>query len=298
MRMRVVCVRLVILAVAVALFAAIFGCAGTQYQQNPQANQSVNAPPAGVANASAPAAAGAGVGEIAGPAFNEWAAPDGTITLQAPEGWAASERQVDNCTVSWSVKSPDGSSDAFMNNQIMVFKSENARTMYKSYGMAGTDAVPVNGYLGSEQAMQDVIAKLSGASNVKVLSTDATLSSQFSQAVCPAGLAACDAKVFEAAFDYMGTPMRGYYLVQTYDFGDGATWWINVWGYEAPGAGWAASAGTLERIFTSVKATDEWAKSCGASQDNSVQIIQDVTASRQAAEDNAAAEWDKYIAGG
>ena len=276
--------RLVLLIVAVVLFVAVFGCIGSQTPQ--QANQTVNVPPAG-----------AGTGEQTGLSYKEWKAPDGSITLQVPEGWKATEKQVDNCTVSWAVQNPQGTSSAFMNNQIMVLKSENARTMYKSYGMTGIDSVPVNSYLGAEQALSQIIAPLSGSSKVKVLSRDAALSSQFSQAVCIAGLAACDAQVFEAAFEYKGTPMRGYYLVQTYDFGEGTTWWINLWGYETPAADWEMSVGTLEKIFTSVKVTDGWTARCGGSSSGDSSVIGEVISSRQAASEESAAEWDKYIKG-
>ena len=293
--------RLVLL-VAVAAFLLVFGCAG-QYQaptvqqtpQGAQANQTANVPPAEVANASAPA--GAGEGEEAGLSYKEWKAPDGSITLQVPEGWKASEKQVDKCSVSWAVLNPEGTASAFMNNQIMVLKSEDARAMYKSYGLAGIDNVPVNGYLGAEDALSNVVAPLSGSGNVKVLGRDAALSSQFSQAVCITGLAACDAQVFEAAFDYKGTAMRGYYLVNTYDFGEGTTWWINLWGYEAPGADWEKSVGTLEKIFTSVKVTEEWAARCGGSSSGDEGVIGEVIKSRQAAAEKSAEEWDKYIRG-
>lgn len=286
--------RLVLLVAAVAAFLLVFGCASPPAQQTPQgANQSVSAP-VEVVNASAPAGAGAGE---AGLSYKEWKAPDGSITLQVPEGWKASEKQVDKCTVSWAVLNPEGTASAFMNNQIMVLKSEDARAMYKSYGMTGIDNVPVAGYLGAEEALSDVVAPLSGSTNLKMLSRDAALSSQFSQAVCISGLAACDAKVFEAAYDYKGTKMRGYYLVQSYDFGEGTTWWINVWGYEAPGEGWEKTAATLEKIFTSIKVTDEWAGKCGASSGGDAGVIGEVTRSRQDAAEKAAEEWDKYIRG-
>ncbi len=229
--------------------------------------------------------------------FSEWKAPDGSITLQVPEGWKASERRVDNCTVSWAVQNPERTSSAFMNNQIMVFKSESARQMYKAYGMAGIDSVPVSGYLGAKQALSQVIAPLSGSSNVRVLGSDAALSSQFSQAACIPGLAACDAQAFEAAFDYKGTLMRGYYLVQTYDFGEGTTWWINLWGYEAPAADWEKTVGTAEKAFTSVKVTEEWAARCGGRPGRVEGVISEVVKSRQAAAEKSAEEWGKYIRG-
>lgn len=290
--------RLAILAAIVVVFLALFGCASppagqgqappVQIQQGQQANQAPSAPPAEVANA------GAG-GQ--GSASSEWKAPDGSITLQVPKGWAASERLTDNCTVSWEVRDAAGTSSAFMNNQVIVFKSENARQMYKAYGMAGIGNAPVGGYLGAEQALSQIIAPLSGSSNVKVLSRDAALSAQFSQAACIPGLAACDARVFEAAFNYKGVLMRGYYLVQAYDFGDGTTWWINLWGYEAQASDWEKSAGTLERIFTSVKATDKWAARCGASSGGAEGVINEVIRSRQASSEKSAEEWGKYIRG-
>ena len=232
----VVEVRLVLVSAIAAVFLFVFGCAAQQpfacnkpYIQVGSAcclDQNNNGicdkdEQANVSGGNGAAAAGTAAGVTganasaqAGLQFSEWKAPDGSITLQVPQGWNANEKQVDNCTVSWSVKSPDGTSDAFMNNEIMVLKSESARQMYKSYGLTGIDSVPVNGYLGAEQALSQVIAPLAGSSSVKVLSRDATLSSQFSQAVCIPGFAACDAQVFEAAFENKGTQMRGYYLVQ------------------------------------------------------------------------------------
>ncbi len=320
--------RLVLLVAAVAAFLLVFGCSGMQpsfacnkpyiqvgsvccldqnnnsicdkdEQAQPQANPPVTVPSQG-AGAQANQTANtlpAGAGGETDLSYAEWKAPGGSITLQVPEGWKASEKQVDKCTVSWAVRNPQGTGSAFMNNQIMVFKSEEARTMYKSYGMTGIDSVPINGYLGAEQALSNVIAPLSGSGTVKVLSRDAVLGSQFSQAVCIAGLAACDAQVFEAAFEYKGTAMRGYYLVQTYDFGEGTAWWINLWGYEAPAADWEKSVGTLEKIFTSVKVTEEWAAKCGGSSGGAEGVIGEVIKSRQAASEKSAEEWDKYIRG-
>lgn len=297
--------RFAALAIAVFLFLSIFGCAGQQPQsagqtgQNqspaqPQANGAQNVSAVQGANANG---SGAGAGEGAGAVFKEWKAPDGSITLQVPEGWKANEKQADRCSVNWAVRNPAGTSSAFMTNQIMVLKSESARQIYKTYGLTGIDSVPVAGYANAEQALSGVVARLSGAANVKVLGRDAALSSQFSQAACISGLAACDAQVFEAASSYNGTLMRGYYLVQTYDFGEGATWWINLWGYETPAADWEKSVGIVEKIFTSLSVTDEWAAKCGKSQAGAEIAINEVIKSRQAASEKSAAEWDKYIRG-
>lgn len=299
-------VRAVFLLSAVAALLLLLGCAGQQgaakvyvcadgrqvedaalcsAPQNRGVSENVTAP-----------AGGAGAG-AAGTAFHEWKAPDGSITLQVPEGWDASERQVDKCTVSWSVRNPAGTGSAFMNNQIMVLKSESARQMYKAYGMAGMESAPVNGYLGAEQALAQVIAPLAGSTNVVVTSRNAQASATFSQAACIAGLAACDAQVFEAASDYKGTLMRGAYLVQTYDFGEGTTWWINLWGYESPAADWGKNDATLEKIFASARYTDAWAEKCGSSAGAS-DVIGEVVKDRQAASEKAAEEWGAYIRGG
>ncbi|MFH1306414.1 MAG: hypothetical protein ABIH83_02010 [Candidatus Micrarchaeota archaeon] len=238
----------------------------------------------------------AGVG--GGGAFEEWKAPDGSITLQVPAGWKPSEKQVDTCTVSWAVLDPAGTSSAYMDNEIMVLKSEDARQMYKTYGMSGIDNAPVSSYLGAEQAVQQIIAPLTGASNVRIIYTDDAMSQQFSQAVCIAGFAACDARVFEAAYQRNGILMRGKYFVQTYDFGEGTTWWINIWGYTSPAEGWDNSIPVLERTFTSVKYTDEWAAKCQKNSDEASAVIGEVVKSRQASSEKSAEEWDKYIRGG
>ena len=254
------------------------------------------------ANAGGAAGSGAGAGGNAAAnaslQFNEWSAPDGSITLQVPQGWTASERAVSNCTVNWGVVNPAGTSSAYMMNQLMVLKSEEARQMYKQYGLTGIDQYPVSGYLPAEQAVAQVVAPLDGSSGVQVVARDADSSRQFSQAACAAGLAACDAQVFEATYNYKGTAMRGRYFAQTFDFGEGTTWWINIWGYTAPQAEWDKSKDTLERVFSSVKYTDAWAARCrqGAAQVDTV--VGDVIRKRQEAADKAAAEWDAYIRGG
>ncbi|MCL6089150.1 MAG: hypothetical protein M1530_03230, partial [Candidatus Marsarchaeota archaeon] len=192
------------------------------------------------ANAGGAAGSGAGAGGNAAAnaslPFNEWSAPDGSITLQVPQGWTASERAISNCTVNWGVVNPAGTSSAYMINQLMVLKSEEARQMYKQYGLSGIDQAPVSGYLPAEQAVAQVVAPLDGSSDVQITARDAALTAQFSQAVCTVGLAACDAQVFEATYNYKGTAMRGRYFAQAYDFGEGTTWWINIWGYTAPQA--------------------------------------------------------------
>ncbi len=214
-----------------------------------------------------------------------------------PEGWHASEKQVDTCTINWAVVDPKGTSSAYMNNQIMILKSENARQMYKTYGIVGIDNAPVAGYLGAEQATQQIVAPLTGATNVQITYKDVELSKEFSQAVCFSGLAACDAQVFEAAYQWNGILMRGKYLVQTYDFGEGTTWWINVWGYTSPAVDWNTASPILESIFTSVKATDELVAKCSKNTNEAETTIKEVIKSRQDASDKAAEAWDKYILG-
>jgi len=239
----------------------------------------------------------AGLGGQLNLTFNEWAAPDKSITMQVPEGWQAAERQVDTCTVSWSVLDPTGTSSAYMNNEIIVLKSENARQTYKAYGMAGIDNAPVSGYLGAVQAVQQIIAPLTGASDVHITYNDTAMGQQFSQAVCMAGLAACDAQVFEAAYRRNGTLMRGRYFVQTYDFGEGSTWWINIWGYTSPAVDWNRTSPALEKVFLSAKYTDEWAAKCKNNANEAETAINEVVKSRQAASDKAAEAWDRYILG-
>jgi len=229
------------------------------------------------------------------------------MTVQVPEGWKASEVQVDTCTVSWEVVDADGTASAYMNNEIMVVKSENARKTYKAYGFTGAavDNAPVAGYLNAEEAVKQVIAPMTGASNVQVTYTDAEASAQVAQVLCIAGMAACDAKVFEAAYERKGVLMRGKYMVQAYDFGDGLSWWINIWGYTSPAADWAARSPVLENVFTSAKYTDAWASKCGqasgASSGGGAGAEQDVIGAvmknRQDAQDRAAEAWDAYIRG-
>jgi hypothetical protein len=184
-----------------------------------------------------------------------------------------------------------------MDNQVMVLKSEDARQMYISYGMTGIDNSPVANYLGAEQAVQQIIAPLTGASNVQVTYKDAVASQQFSQVVCIVGLAACDAKIFDAAYKRNGILMRGVYFVQTYDFGEGTAWWINIWGYTSPAADWEKSSPTLETIFASAKYTDAWAAKCQQNSGSVQTTIDSVIKTRQDASDRAAEAWDNYIRG-
>jgi|GEM_PF-2823286 len=229
--------------------------------------------------------------------LQEWKAPDGSITLQVPAGWIAAEKKVDNCTVNWSVEDPTATKSAYMTNQAMVFKSEEAREMYRLYGLQGIDNVPVSGYLNAEEAVSQVIAPLTGSSNVKIVERDDGMSAIFSQALCIAGLAACDALVFDATYDNKGTAMKGKYFVQTFDLGEGTTWWINIWGYTSPAAEWENSRLLLEKIFTSVKYTDDWAAKCGENTETTAGIIKEVIKKRQEAAENTAEQWDQYVTG-
>ncbi|MFH1225617.1 MAG: hypothetical protein V1676_07520 [Candidatus Diapherotrites archaeon] len=304
---------------AFALLAAallLFGCAATEDGGAGTAEQAsaglgsagTAADAAGTATAEAgkgaagePAGMGAAeetAAAAAGTQFSEWKAPDGSITLQVPAGWKATEKQVDTCTVNWSVENAAGTSSAYMANQILVFKSEDARQIYKAYGMSGIDSTPVSDYLGAEAASAQVVAPLSGSGSLQVTARDDALTQQFLQAVCISGLAACDASVFEATYENNGTSMRGKYLVQSFDLGDGMTWWVNVWGYTAPATEWGASKGTLEEIFTSVKYTEGWAAKCGQNAASTTGVIDEVIRSRQEASGKSAEEWDEYIRGG
>ncbi len=298
--------RFAILAIAAILLFSIFGCAGQQApqqqpagggqnQSQPVAGTDANGTPAaGASNAGANGAAGGN----AALSFNEWKAPDGSITLQVPAGWQASEVRVDNCTVNWAALDPSGTKSAYMDNEILVFKSESARQMYKAYGLAGVDNAPVSGYLGARQAVEQIVAPLTGASNVHVTYTDSATGSLLSRALCSGVLAACDAQAFEAAYQRNGTLMRGEYMALAYDFGDGATWWINIWGYTSPASEWESSSPALEKIFASARYTDEWVARCGSGAANASGIINDVITSRQASSDKAAQAWDDYISGG
>ncbi|VVC00953.1 Uncharacterised protein [uncultured archaeon] len=304
--------RLVILAVVAILMFSIIGCVGPQNGAQPQgpgpARTALNTTDRAQAGGIGSANAGAGTGESAGagaatgaataPQFSEWKAPDGSITLQVPQGWQVSEKQIDNCTVNWAVTNPAGTSSVYMNNQVMAFKSEDAKQIYKAYGLAGTESVPVSGYLGAEEAVKQIIAPLTGASDVSVTYRDDGMSKQFSQGMCIAGLAACDGQVFEAVYKRNGVLMRGKYMVLTFDMGDGSTWWTNIWGYTSPAADWNNTAPLLESVFASAKYTDAWTARCSYKGADPGVIINDVIKNNQAASERAAAGWDNYIRGG
>ncbi len=144
---------------------------------------------------------------------------------------------------------------------------------------------------------------MTGASNVQVTYVDAEASTQVSQALCIAGMAACDAKVFEAAYYRQGVLMRGKYMVQAFDFGDGLSWWINIWGYTSPAADWESKEPVLETVFNSAKYTDAWGTKCGQASSSGAganaegDVIDAVLKNRQDAQDRAAAAWDAYIRG-
>ncbi len=252
-------------------------------------DEGANATSAGAAGG-AGQTGGAGSGTdivVNGLSFSQWTAPDNSITLQVPQGWTAIEKQVDKCTVNWAVRNPAGTSSAFMNNQIMVFKSESARQMYKSYGLPGTDSAPVSGYLGAEQALSSVVAPLSGSTNVQITGRDTQSSAIFSRGVCISGLAACDAQVLDLTYTSGAVPMRAMYLVQSIDLGDGTTWWISIWGYEAPAAEWDSTNAVLQKTFSSVNYTSDWASKCG-SVAGAADVIHEVVIERQKAADRAA----------
>lgn len=227
--------------------------------------------------------------------LKEWKAPDGSITLQVPTGWPAAEKKVDNCTVSWSVTDPTSTKSAYMDNQIMVFKSEDAKGIYTAYGMQGIDNVPVSAYLLPEQAVSQIVAPLGGSSNVQILETDSAMSAQLSAAFCIQGLAACNSLVFDATYDNNGKAMKGKYFATTFDLGDGMTWWINQWGYTSPASEWEESKALLEQIFTSVKYTDAWSEDCQENAAATTGVINEVIKERQAASQDSAEQWDQYI---
>ncbi|MFA6035525.1 MAG: hypothetical protein WC759_01050 [Candidatus Micrarchaeia archaeon] len=262
---------------------------------------------AGAGTAASVAVIDYGAPEVPGVTFKEWKAPDNSMTLQLPEGWSAKEAQVDTCTVSWEVLDPAGTSSAYMSNEIAVFKSEDAKKMYAAYGFTGLESAPVSGYLSAEQAVVQIIAPMTGASEVQVTYVDDEVGAEFEQALCIQGMASCDAKVFEAAYKRNGVLMRGKYFVQTSDLGEGLTWWIYMWGYTSPASEWAAKRPVLDAVFMSAKYTDEWVKKCsgsgaaGTSKSSGAGTEQDVIAAvikeRQDAQDRAAEAWDAYIRG-
>jgi len=129
------------------------------------------------------------------------------------------------------------------------------------------------------------------------LERDSALAQQFSQTVCIAGLAACDVQVFGASYSYKGTPMKGEYFVQSFDFGDGTTWWINFWGYSAPAGEWIDAKPVLEKTFSSVQYTDSWASKCGKTAGETSDVIKEVVKNRQQASEAAAEAWDEQIRG-
>ena len=276
----------------------LFGCV----QQAPSQSSSgaTSAPQDSAVQASQPEGAAGAISEKGAgndSQFKEWTAPDGSITLLVPVGWTVTEQRVDSCTVNWAATSPSGTSQAFMTNQILVFKSEESRQLYKQYGLAGIDAAPVSVFLGAEQAVLQVVAPLSGASNVQIAEKDAAASRQLSQAVCAAGLAACDAQVFEATYVLNGISMRGKYLVHSFDFGEGTTWWINLWGYTSPANAWNEMHGTLEKTFGSVRYADGWTAKCKDNAAETSGVINQVVKDRQQSSKTAAEEWDAYIRG-
>ncbi len=294
---------------AVLAFTVVLAAGCVQQQANAQVSTqagptasptpsiAATATPAASASPAASVAGSAGEGAEAGLQFKEWSAPDGSITLQVPDGWTATERQVGNCTANWAVTAPSGTSEAFMNNQMLVFKSEDARGIYKAYGLAGADAAPVSAYLAADQAVAQVVAPLSGSSGFQVAGTDAELAQLLSQATCIPGLAACDAQAFDATYIYKGMPMKGVYLAASFDLGDGSTWWINLWGYSSPAAEWDASRPVLEKIFTSAQYTESWKQKCGGESADVAGIVKEVIDARRIASENAARQWDEHISG-
>ena len=236
-----------------------------------------------------------GIGAEAGLKLKEWKAPDGSITLQVPEGWNAAEKRIDNCTVNWNVEDPTSAKSAYMNNQIMVLKSEQAREMYKAYGLQGIDNVPVSDYLLPEQAVSRIVAPLGGSSNVQIVERDNELTQQVYNAYCITGLAACNALVFDATYDNNGRAMKGKYFAVTLDLGEGTTWWINLWGYTSPVGEWEESGGLLEKVFTSVMYTEEWQSKCRKNAESTIGVINEVIKNRQAASQDSAEQWSQYI---
>ena len=146
--------------------------------------------------------------------------------------------------------------------------------------------------------MQQIVAPLTGASGVRITYTDESASELFSKAMCANGLAACDAEVFEAAYQRSGILMRGKYFVHTFDLGDGGTWWIGIWGYTSPAVEWNQTGPILEKIFTSIQYTEAWKTRCKAGAADPGAIARNVISNRQEAEDRAAAGWDEYIKSG
>ncbi|MFH0954813.1 MAG: hypothetical protein V1777_01805 [Candidatus Micrarchaeota archaeon] len=224
--------------------------------------------------------------------LNEWKAPDNSLTLKIPSGWTAEEKQVDNCTVNWSVTDPTGTKIAYMNNQIMVLKSEQARQIYKTYGLQGADALPVSGYLLPEPAIVQIVAPLGNSSGVQITGRDAPMTEEFFKAVCFSGLAACDALVFDATYENQGANRTGKYFVQTFDMGDGTTWWINVWGYTSKTGDWEQSKDLLEQIFSSVQYTDSWSSKCQQNTGSATTVINEVIQKRQESMDNIVQQWN------
>lgn len=284
--------------IAVALIAGFFlllsGCVTPDSNNGPATTANATATP--IDGKGGPVAQATVTGATE-PQFSEWKAPDGSITLQVPTGWTASEKQADTCTVNWGVQDPAGTSSAYMTNEIIVLKSEYAHQLYAQYGVTGLANAPLSAYLTAEQAVPQIIAPISGATNVQIVAWDAEATQFFARAACTVGFAACDAQVFEATYDNKGTQMRGKYMVHTYDFGEGTTWWINVWGYTAPADSWNKTKGTLEKIFSSAKYTDSWAQNCKQNAAQTSGVVNQVVKDRQAASDRTTAAWDAYIRG-
>lgn len=278
--------------ILIFLFGLFFlGCVSQQYPQSiqSQVNETANSTQSQIESY--------GKGAVEKISLKEWNSPDGTITLQIPEGWKANAVQVDTCTINWEATDPKGTSSAYMNNQILIFKSEEVKQLYKSYGLTGIDNSPVNGYLGAEQATKQIVAPLSEAIDLQVIYKDTEISKEFSQLVCIYGLVACDAQVFEASYKWKGISMRGRYFVQVYDFGDGATWWINIWGYTSPSSDWNAMGPILENVFASVKPKEEFSSKCSKTSSVASSEINEVIKRRQDSQDKAADAWDSYIKG-
>lgn len=287
--------------VLVALFAAfiISGCVTPETNAPLPENQNLadtNAPlapgPDNNNNTNPSPETGLGSNEETGMQLSDWNASDNSITLKTPAGWTATEKQVDNCTVNWSVSDSTATKTAYMNNQILVFKSEDAREIYRTYGMQGVDQFPVSGYLVPEEAVSKIVAPLGGSSNVQITEMDTELSGQFSQAVCISGLAGCNALVFDATYENNGNSMKGKYFVQTIDLGDGYTWWINIWGYTSKASEWEESKELLETIFTSVQYTSDWSAKCQQNTNTTSSVIQEVIKKRQESMDNTVQQWN------
>jgi hypothetical protein len=249
------------------------------------------------------------------PRYPQYPSFTGAYTMLLPEGWSASQTQIDTGSADWSAtKDSTYRVQAFRINQLRAFSDASSKAYdlktaaYNENAYGYYSAMPVVPGVSPETAVGTLIPywkdnydNLKGWQNLKITKI----------LPLPAGLSGPDMGYYLVTYTQNNVPMEGELTVRITQIKGSGMWFADVIGECAPSSEFNQDQQLLESIAGSVKTTPQWdsyvaqynnaeAKSIASvakSQSETEDIIMSGYENRESTLDRTNTYWDDTILG-